>query len=106
MKSINNVSLPKDFTELIRFFLNSKYIAFLIRLAALLNLIGIFIIDYSFRVEPELPIRLTRMNTISLCLQMVANWVFTFEIFMKIYESDGNIKSPYLIVNIIGTFAT
>jgi hypothetical protein len=72
----------------------------------LLNLVAIFLIDYSFRISPSLPIRLSLTNNVSLCLQLFANCVFTVEILMRYYQHDPKLSDPYLVMNILGTFAT
>lgn len=107
MKNIENIVIPANNQELIQLFLHSEYFMWFIRLIAILNLIGIFLIDYSFRVseDEEHPPKLTTLNIASLSLQLFANCVFTFEILLRLYQSSDNAKDPYLIINMIGTIA-
>ncbi len=51
MKGIENVVIPSNNQELIKLFLSSEYFTWFIRIIALVNLVGIFLIDYSFRLE-------------------------------------------------------
>jgi hypothetical protein len=50
MKNIENIVIPSNNQELIQLFLKSDYFIWFIRLIAVINLIGIFLIDYSFRI--------------------------------------------------------
>jgi hypothetical protein len=106
LKSIENIVIPGNNKELIELFLNSDYFIWFIRLIAIINLVAIFLIDYSFRIaEHEEEKELTTRNIVSLSLQLFANCVFTFEIILKLYRNEENIRNPYVIINVIGTFA-
>lgn len=77
MKGVHNVTLPNNYSELLKAFLSSNYFLIFIKLIVLINLLGIFLTDYSFRAETTLPSRLSRINAASLCLQLFCNCVFT-----------------------------
>lgn len=91
---------------MLQIFLSSDYFLYFIRIVVLLNVLGIFLTDYSFRVVPFVPNRLSTINAVSLCLQLFANCVFTLEIAMKFCQQEANIKDPYLLANFGGTIAT
>lgn len=106
MKEVHNVTLPNNYPELVNAFLTSEYFSAFIKLIVLVNLLGIFLTDYSFRAEATAPSRLSKINAVSLCLQLFANCVFTLEIGMKLYQNDDKLRNAYLYFNLGGTLAT
>lgn len=107
LKGVHNVILPNNYPETLKIFLESDYFMYFIKTVVVLNLIGIFLIDYSFRTleQPNLT-QLEPINAASLCLQLFANCVFTLEIVMRCWQAESNLMDPYLLINMGGTFAT
>jgi hypothetical protein len=51
MKGIENIVIPANNQELVKLFLESEYFSWFIQTIAIINLVGILFIDYSFRVH-------------------------------------------------------
>lgn len=51
MKGIENIVIPGNNQELVKLFLSSEYFSWFIQIISLINIVGIFLIDYSFRVH-------------------------------------------------------
>lgn len=88
LKGAQNITMPNNYPETLKIFLESDYFLYFIKVVVVLNLVGIFLLDYSFRTleEPTLS-RLESINAASLCLQLFANCVFTLEIAMRCLQA-------------------
>jgi len=78
-----------------------------IRIVVIINFIGLFLTDYTFRLDqahgykPNLKIE----NALSLNLQTFANCVFTIEIILQFFSAKVMFTSPWVILNIMSTLA-
>ena len=108
LKNIETIMLPSKEKQEIKAFLQSNYFLYFIRFIVCLNLIGIFLTDYSFRVNQakgELIVELSIQNIVSLCFQLFANCAFTIELIMKFYQNLDHLFEPYSIISLIGTIS-
>jgi len=85
MKNIETVHMPQAEQDLFKIYIESNYFKYFIKIMALLNTIGVFMVDYSFREELDDSNGDTDLNhknmhlvnILALHLQLYANCVFT-----------------------------
>lgn len=88
-------------------YLSSNAFAIFIRIVVIINFIGVFLEDYSFRLDRAEgnPVYMSISNAISLHLEAFSNCVFTIEIILYFFSSKDIFSSPWIILNIVGTIA-
>ena len=96
-----------EYVEDIEMYLSSNAFLFFIKLIVIINFIGIFLEDYSFRMDQVQgrQVSINIYNAVSLNLQAFANCIFTIEIVLQLFSSKAIFSNPWIILNIIGTLA-
>lgn len=107
MSNIFTIFDSSEYVEDIEMYLSSNAFAMFIRIVVIINFIGVFLEEYTFRLDRAEgnPVRMSASNAVSLHLETWTNCVFTIEIILYFFSSKEIFSSPWIILNIIGTIA-
>lgn len=107
LMKVETIFKSPDTVEDVDLFLESYCFLNCTRFFVLLFILGLALMDYSFRLDtnPSRNDEISTRNKVSLHFQLLSNCAFTMEILLRMFSKQKFFNNPWKIVSLVGTIA-